>query len=287
MPSRVPRSPPHGLWKHAPMRRELVAVNTAPDSENTMHGDEAKRYGFTSGLVPGVDVLAYLAHDGVATWGASWLGGGRLTGRLAAPVYDGETIAVETDATEAPDGTLASRVVGADGRERATASLFLLDDAARADARRRAEPAAFAVAPVPEPADRAPAAAAVLGPGTILGTQRATFHADRAPGYLDEISESDSAFRVDGAAHPGWLLRFANWALSRSVRLGPWIHVSSDAWLLAPVHDGDELEVRAHVTDRFERKGHEFVDLDVLYLVDGAPVAFVDHRAIWQPRTTD
>ena len=27
---------------------------------------------------PGVDVLAYLAHDGVVAWGADWLGGGRV-----------------------------------------------------------------------------------------------------------------------------------------------------------------------------------------------------------------
>jgi hypothetical protein len=37
------------------------------------------RYGFSSGLVPGVDVLAYLAHGGVEAWGAEWLGGGRMT----------------------------------------------------------------------------------------------------------------------------------------------------------------------------------------------------------------
>ena len=43
------------------MGRELVAVNTAPDSENEMHGAAAQRYGFSSGLVPGVDVLACLA----------------------------------------------------------------------------------------------------------------------------------------------------------------------------------------------------------------------------------
>jgi len=266
------------------MRRELVAVNTAPDSENTMHGDEAKRYGFTSGLVPGVDVLAYLAHEGVATWGAGWLAGGRIAGRLAAPVYDGETVAVETEPTA--DG-IASRVVGADGSARATATLALLDETTRASLGARTDPAAYALAPVPDPADRPPASSAVLEPGIVLGTQHAAFHADRAPRYLDEISETDPAFRADGAAHPGWLLRFANWALSRTVRLGPWIHVSSDAWLLTAIHDGDELEVRAHVTDRFERKGHEFVDLAVLYLVDGAPVAFVDHRAIWQPRTQD
>ena len=36
--------------------------------------------------------------------------------------------------------------------------------------------------------------------------------------------------------------------------------------------------------ESYERKGHEFVDLDVLYLVDGKPVAIVDHSAIWRPR---
>ena len=35
------------------MTRTLMAINTAPDSENRMHGDEARRYGFSSGLVPG------------------------------------------------------------------------------------------------------------------------------------------------------------------------------------------------------------------------------------------
>ncbi|MEI2790495.1 MAG: hotdog fold domain-containing protein [Steroidobacteraceae bacterium] len=112
----------------------------------------------------------------------------------------------------------------------------------------------------------------------------AGYHADRSGSYLDEISEADPVFRVEGVAHPGWLLRFANWALSGSVRLGPWIHVSSTLWLLAPVHDGDQLEVRARVTDRFERSGHEFVDLEAVHLVAGRPVALVDHRAIWQPR---
>ncbi len=121
----------------------------------------------------------------------------------------------------------------------------------------------------------------------MLGTQRASFHADKAVRYLDEISEDHPAFRHVGLAHPGWLLRFANWALSGSVRLGPWIHVASDARFLHPVRDGDTIEVRAVVTDRFERKGHEFVDLTAHYGVGERTVAFVDHRAIWQPRRTD
>jgi hypothetical protein len=269
------------------MRRELVAVNTAPDSENEMHGEAARRYGFSSGLVPGVDVLAYLAHEGVEAWGPAWLEGGRLTGRLHLPVYDREPVRVEAAMTA--DGVDA-RVVGAgaDGTLRARATLGLLDaDSTRVEVAARVERADFAIGVAPEPDERPAAARVLLEPGTVLATQWATFHADRARRYLDEISEPHPAFRTQGLAHPGWLLRFANWALSTTVRLGPWIHVSSDVWLLSTVADGDALEVRAVVTDRFERKGHEFVDLAALYLVADRPVALVDHRAIWQPRPAD
>lgn len=276
------------------MGRALVAVNTAPDSENRMHGDEARQYGFSSGLVPGVDVLGYLAHEGVARWGAAWLGGGRLQGRLDAPVYDGESVEVRTEVVA---DRVDACVVGPDDDVRARATLSMIPaDAREADgcsdpgAPTRQEllalavPDRFDVGSRPASGDRPPASRDRLEPGTVLGAQRAGFHADRAQPYLDEISETHDAFRFDGLAHPGWLLRFSNWALSGTVRLGPWIHVSSDASFLAPVRDGDEIEVRAVVADRFERKGHEFVDLRVLYLVDGSAVALVDHRAIWQPR---
>lgn len=253
-----------------------------------MHGDEARRYGFASGLVPGVDVLGYLAHDAVADLGAEWLAGGRLKGRLLAPVYDGEAIEV---VSERGDRGIEAQVIGPTGDIRATALLCLLDDPAGTTTRpavlARADKGPFAVGSLPAPEDRPPAARELLEPGTVLGTQRAHYRADRAPTYLDDLSETHPAFRDDGLAHPGWLLRFSNWALSSTVRLGPWIHVSSDACFLAPVRDGDELEVRAVVTDRFEKKGHEFVDLDVCYLVAGTPVAVVDHRAIWQPRPAD
>jgi hypothetical protein len=148
----------------------------------------------------------------------------------------------------------------------------------------RADVERFAIGVEPDAGDRPAASRHELEPGRVLATQWATFHADRAASYLDEISEPHVAFRSEGLAHPGWLLRFSNWALSRSVRLGPWIHVSSDTWLLEPVRDGDQVEVRAVVTDRFERKGHEFVDLTALYRVGDRPVVLVDHRAIWQPR---
>ena len=41
----------------------VQAYNTARQSENKMHDDTvAKRFGFSGGLVPGVDVMAYMMH---------------------------------------------------------------------------------------------------------------------------------------------------------------------------------------------------------------------------------
>ena len=260
------------------MQRTLTAVNTAPDSENEMHGDAAADYGFSGGLVPGVDVLGYLAHHGIERWGVDWLSGGRLDGRLLAPVYDGDELEVCSAPTA--DGSAGAerwQVVGEDGETRAEATLTL-------EPGRSPDPDDWEVATLPEPAGRPAAEPALLEAGTTLGTQFATFRADRAPHYLDEISEDHPVFRDDEVAHPGWLLRFANWALSSTVRLGPWIHVGSDARWFAPVRDGDRLEVRATVTERWEKKGQEFVDLDVLYLVERSPVALVSQVAIWRPR---
>lgn len=263
------------------MAHHLIAVNTAPESENRMHGDEARRYGFRGGLVPGVDVLAYVVPEALDRWGDGWLGGGRLSGRLLLPVYDGEAIDVTTVVT---DEGMTATVVGPDGGIRAEAQLSSLVDAQRAVALNDTDLDAFAIMALPEPDDRPAASPDRLEPGTVLGTQYAGFHADRATGYLAEISETHAAFHQHRRAHPGWLLRFANWALSSTVRLGPWIHVSSDLQVFEPVTDGDQLEVRARVTDRFARRGHELVELTAVYLVEGGMVARCDHRAIWQPR---
>jgi hypothetical protein len=44
---------------------------------------------------------------------------------------------------------------------------------------------------------------------------------------------------------------------------------------------------RVPCEQRFERKGHAFVDLTASYLVDDRPLALVHHRALWRPRLAD
>src|SRR5262249_41698714 len=83
--------------------RTLSAFNTATASENKIHDDAvASRFGFTGGLVPGVDVFAYLAHMPMAKWGKDWLSGGFMQARFVKPIYDGDQATVTAE--EAGDG---------------------------------------------------------------------------------------------------------------------------------------------------------------------------------------
>ena len=75
-----------------------TALNTAPDSENRIHGDDlAKEYGFEGGLVPGVTISSYLVHPLIEHWGKDWLDRGYANCRITSPLYDKELFEVKTD----------------------------------------------------------------------------------------------------------------------------------------------------------------------------------------------
>ena len=254
--------------------RSVVAFNTATASTNRIHDDEvARQFGFRGGLVPGVDVYAYLTHPPAATWGRDWLERGTMRARFVSPVYDGDRVEV------VPVGGGGLEVRDSARALCATATATLPDAAPQAP-----DPDDWPdVAPR---TDRPPASPEELTPGTALGLDAHTFHAALAEGYLAEIREDLDIYAAQGIAHPGWILRDANHVLSRNVQLGPWIHVESKTQHLGVVGDGDVVSARAVVTREWEAKGHRFVTLDVLHLGGSRPVARTIHTAIYQPRGT-
>ena len=53
----------------------------------------------------------------------------------------------------------------------------------------------------------------------------------------------------------------------------------------APLARGTEFVVEARIKDLFDKRGHEFVDLDVeVYGADDAPLLSAFHRAIYRLR---
>ena len=252
------------------------AHNPDTESNNRIHSDEvARQYGFQGGLVPGVTVLAYMTRPVVDRWGLDWLERGTMSVRLHKPVYDGDDI--EVGATPDDHGVLALEVRTPRGETAATGTATL------PDAARTFDVADYPTAPLPD--DLPPASPESLEKGKVLGTLDVGFRADKAGVFLDMLTDDAAVYREHGVAHPGWLILTANYILASNVRLGPWIHVETEAQHLSLVRDGDRVSTRGSVADCFERKGHKFVELDLLWVAnDERPVMHARHAAIYEPR---
>src|SRR3984957_13972800 len=252
----------------------VQAYNTAKLSENKMHDDTvAKRFGFSGGLVPGVDVMAYMMHLPVAKWGRAFLERGLIEERFVKPVYDGEI----TDIRGKEDGRGISIEVESRGELCATGTASL-----------PAAAPAFLIADYPETApvsERKPVSVTSYPTGRWLGSMPRNWANEAADEYLGEVRERDPVYAREGLGHPGLLQRVMNKVLVDNAILGPWIHVGIRMQLLAAFASGEELTARARVTGNYEKKGHRFVELDALVLANGrTPLAHCQHIAIYQPR---
>jgi acyl dehydratase len=254
----------------------VEAFNTAKESENKIHDDAvARRFGFKGGLVPGVEVYAYMTHLPVQRWGRFWLERGTADCRLLKPVYDGEAAIVT--ATETP--------MGLDLRVESRGDLCVTGHAGLPEP--KSPPVDFAEAPQPPapPAVRPPADERTLAVGTWFAALPLRITHEHADQYLRDIRETAALYAAEGFVHPGTILHFGNWVLRHNVVLGPWMHVGSSVQHFAAARIGDELSARAHVTANYERKGHRFVEADVLVYADRVgPVARIAHVAIYRPR---
>jgi len=252
----------------------VSAYNTAKQSENKMHDDTvARRFGFSGGLVPGVDVMAYMMHLPAARWGRAFLERGLIDARFLKPVYDGED--VELTARES-DGALELEVESR-GEICATGSASLPD---AAPALKLADYKAVAAVTERKPVDEAS-----FELGSWLGTIPRAWAGDAAKDYLADIRETDPIYLREGLCHPGTLQKVMNRLLVDNVILGPWIHVGSRMQLLSAGKAGDEITARAKVVGNYEKKGHRFVELDALVIANGTtPLAHCWHIAISKPR---
>lgn len=253
--------------------RTLIAFNTATASENKIHDDSvASRFGFTGGLVPGVDVFAYLAHAPMATWGEEWLAGGQMRARFNKPVYDGDA----TTVTSQMDGDALKLACSARGIA-----------CAEGTAHRKGAPAPGALlglAALPDLKTRPKASMESLPVGATLGTLHERYTREAGLQHIAAVRDDAGLYDDGRIANAAWLLRRANYVLADNVLLGPWIHVESEINLHSLLTDGEELEVRAVVADNADTKGHLMVTLDVQMLSGDRHIMSCRHWAIYEPR---
>jgi len=236
------------------------AQNVAAESDNKIHDDQvAATYGFRGGLVPGVTIYGYMTAS-VVEMATEWLERGSTQLRLIEPFYDGEEVIVQAEAGD--DGSIAVTAERADGTICARGTASIRD--------------ASSPHPQPLPQHSPPAM-----------DQRA------APSRDNVIPGEPLGTVVEPLDLSGWrpyterLLQYSNEILARNFRLGPWIHTASeiDNWGIA--REGDEISARGRVRERFDRKGHEFVVIDVTLADGDRLIQTVRHTAIYKPRRID
>lgn len=266
-----------------PLSWSAEAFNQAPESENRIHSDEvAQAYGFRGALVPGVTVSAYLIHPAVAAWGEAWLERGRARVVVHSPVYDRETFRVEV--SEASASAYDAELFDPTGARCATAQVAL--------------PEPGAVPPPPKirhdailgrDFDRPSASREVMERRRRegLSATRARWN-DTAEitSYLRDPHRMPPPFSQLRFANPAFVLGLTNWALAANVRMSPWLHLQTDSQNYRPIAADTELVVESNIVDLFEKKGHEFVDVDmhIFDREDDSPAASVRLRAIYKLR---
>lgn len=259
------------------------AFNQAPESENRIHSDEvAREYGFRGALVPGVTVSAYLIHPAVAAWGEAWLERGRARVVVHSPVYDRETFRVEV--SDASAAAYNAELFDPMGARCATAQVELPDsDAVPAPPKIRHD------AILGRDFDRPKASREVMEQRRrdgLLAIRARWNDAAEITSYLRDPDRMPPSLSKLGLASPAFVLGLTNWALAGNVRMSPWLHLQTDSQNYRPIAADTELVVESTIADLFEKKGHEFIDVDmnIFDLADEAPAASVRLRAIYRLR---
>jgi hypothetical protein len=260
------------------------ARNLARYSANKIHDDTvARAYGFAGGLVAGTTVYAYMTAPLVTAWGLDWLSRGTARLVLHHPVYDGEEVTVEARVVGRSGAEVAGELaaeVRAVGPRGAVASLVA--GLGWGGPPVTPDPVGYPAAPLP--GTRRPASAEALAARDPLGSPTLCLDEAETEGYAADVEDPLPIYRgPEAVVHPGQLLQQANRALSENVALGPWVHAGSQLAHCGLARVGDRLTTRGRIARVFERKGHEFVELDLLVVADGArPVLQVRHLAIYR-----
>jgi acyl dehydratase len=255
------------------------AYNDAAASANKIHDDTvAAQYGFRGGLVPGVTVYAYMTYPLVQSFGEAWLTRGTANVRFVRPFYEGDQVTVSGTirAVSGPGLDLDMRGTNAAGVDCGLGTATLPARAALASAEVPAGPAQQR---------RIPISSEAIVVGVPLPKLTLTVSQAENQEYCQTHGDDLAVYQgAQGCVHPGLLLRQCNRIFSEHFVLGPWIHVASEVTTYRPCRAGEALEVRGVPIDKFEKKGHGFVVLDVGILANGAMAQRVKHTCIFRPR---
>lgn len=254
--------------------RSVRARNTAPDSDNPIHTEEAKAHGFRGGIVPGLTLYNYATRPLVERWGTEWLDDGELGMRFSRPVYDGEQLDVRvTESDAAADGVDVS-IVDSDGNVRASGA------ARRRGRVPRPQACDFPAGERPDPLPIATSEElADAGPLPELAIDTS---ADAVGAYMT-LNEEDHPVYSE-VVHPGAIARVSAYILSQRFQVnGPRIHRGLVTTFYGAAPIGAPIVARGRIDRVWEHNGHGYVSTELVAVDDHDDVLMhIRSEAIWR-----
>ena len=245
---------------------QVVARNFSASSENRMHSDEmANRYGFQGALVPGVAIYGHLVKPLVEHYGVAWLCNCCVEVKLIKPTYHGDALDI--------DWQTPNQDIAATNQHGELVALALT----------------LPISPLPEQLGldgelKIPGRPEIAWDNVVIGevfSPRA-LHLSKLENarYCSEVGDNDPLYSQ--YVHPHYILSLANEALMQEYVMPAWIHVKSKVSHRAALRVGNEIVMRSVVTDRWERKGHQFIAFHLAFWHNEQVAIDIEHHAIFR-----
>ncbi len=262
-------------WTSHSVHTQNVSIN----SENKIHDDaEAKKYGFSGGLVPGTTIYAHMTYPLVSHYGLEWLGGHVSHLVLFKPAYEGQRLTVRTESPHGSHHTATVHIYNDALAELARLETGIVKTLPEPDAQSE-------MAPAPPGGERIPIAWDAVVPGQPLRAFDWMPTPQQQEQWCQAVSDPLPIYKsADSPVHPGLILQAANNVLSHHYALKPWIHTESRVLTRGVLRLGEAVEVRAVTQERWEKKGHRLLRIYVAMICEGNVTVEVYHSAIFQVR---
>jgi hypothetical protein len=108
--------------------------------------------------------------------------------------------------------------------------------------------------------------------------------------YLRDDSQMPTLLQKTGGgfANMSFILGMSNWVLASNAYMNPWVHLETTSQNFAPIAAGTSVVAEMVVSAFYEKKGHEFVDVDVALFdeLNDTCLATIALRAIYKLRGT-
>ncbi len=258
---------------------QILALNDAENSENRIHSDAiAANYGFKGALVSGVNVFGYLTQPLVRIYGEQWLQKGMMDVLFLKPAYQDDLLTITTENLDdtSDQRSHLSSIHNEEGLLLARLESWLpntlpeINELANSNGGRAIESREEITWDKINLMEAAP----------LLQWQPT-----EKDNQLHVSAQRDQSSLYEGAKqyiHPYYLLDMCNTALKNMFIMPAWVHTGSKLILREAIRVGDQLEVLAIPTEKWKRKGHEFIKLYIC-IRDREKVALeVEHTAIFR-----